>query len=240
MGIRWNNDLAREEASKHKTKMTLWEFANGCYGYIRKHNLWEELAPHIPNPPTFKLSIRAWKPLSASMEALKYKTRKELYEGYISCYSYISKNGWDILAPHLKPTPKCRKWRTYYENNPIEGAKAGIFYVIHFIRDDGVEFIKIGITSKSIKERYKDKQYRRYTMNIITELHTTNLISAEIEDNFLTANQHNRFSFDNHIEFDGYTETLNIELMERMVTLEDFKQFSKFAEPKRLNENTQF
>lgn len=223
---KWNHETAKATALNHETKMTLWEDDNGCYGYIRKHDLWDELAPHIPNPPRPTLSIRAWDSLKASMEALKHNTRAELREAYPSCASWISRHDlWDIVAPHLKETPKCRKWRTYYENNPFEGAKDGIFYVLEFKHQTlDRHFVKVGITSKSIEERYKCPSYNNYNYNILVEYHTTNLISAEIEDNLLTLNNHNRYCYDNHINFDGYTETLDIKVKEGIVALEELHQ----------------
>ena len=124
-------------------------------------------------------------------------------------------------------------WRTHYENNPIQGAKAGVFYILEFRHKTlPFHFLKVGITTNSIKDRYKSKDYREYEYDTLVEYHTTNLISAQIEDNFLEVNQHNRYWLENEMNFAGYTETLNINTKDGIMALEQLHQ-------KTINENKQ-
>lgn len=167
-----------------------------------------------------------WNDDTARTEALNHPNKMSLWEHANGCYSYIRRNdAWEDLAPHILITGQSRRNLTYYENNPKEGAKQGWFYVLEFThKEEDITFIKVGITARGIERRYNELIYKEYTYQIITEYETTNLISAQIEFNLLAVNQHNRFSLDNHINFKGFTETLNINVKNDMIMLENLHQ----------------
>ena len=160
-------------------------------------------------------------------KALLYRYVKDWRANDHPSYVAGSKSKWGIIefTKHLEPIPKHRNWLTYYLKNPIEGAKRGIFYVLEFKhKSKNHHFIKVGITSKSIKERYVGKEYKDYEYTILVEYVTTNLKSAQIEDNILSVNQHNRYSFNNHIEFGGFTEKLQLKVKSDILMLEELSQ----------------
>jgi len=99
-----------------------------------------------------------------------------------------------------------------YTLNPDLGNKLGIFYKLKFIHKKlGFEFIKIGITSKSIKQRYNYK-YNEYKYIILEEHKVTNLESALMERDFIMTTKLEKFKFpDNVKKFSGYTECYKVE-----------------------------
>jgi len=99
-----------------------------------------------------------------------------------------------------------------YENNKKLGSEPGIFYVLKFKHKSGLEFIKAGITKRSIKERYKG--YNDFTYEILEEHHLTNLKSALKEQEFMNKYKEYKFDFPDDIKFGGYTETFNITLLD--------------------------
>lgn len=90
------------------------------------------------------------------------------------------------------------------------GAKAGIFYKIIFTHKElNFRFLKIGITCRGIKERYKN--YKEYDMDIIDIVETTNLQSAILEDDFKKSTNLKKFKFPKNITFSGWTECYELE-----------------------------
>lgn len=89
------------------------------------------------------------------------------------------------------------------------------FYILKCYSDDE-EFIKIGITSESIKERYRKKNYMPYKFEIIHQTTSTNKqLIWEIERNFLTKFKANRYA--PKIDFGGKTECFDIKVLEKFV-----------------------
>lgn len=115
---------------------------------------------------------------------------------------------------HLKGSecPKCSRsqisWNYVkkYTLNESLGSKQGTFYKLLFTHKSGFQFIKIGITSKSMKERYISKKYNDFTYIILEENKTTNLKSALLEKEFMKETELNKFKFPKNVRFDGHSE----------------------------------
>ncbi len=91
-----------------------------------------------------------------------------------------------------------------YNKNSELGSQPGIFYKLKFKHKElKFEFIKIGITRLTIKERYRN--YKDYTYEILEEHNVTNLESAIMEKNYMKTNCNN-FVFPKNIHFKGHTE----------------------------------
>jgi len=113
---------------------------------------------------------------------------------------------------------RARNWLKLYETNTALGSEPGIFYILKFKHISGLEFLKAGITNRSIKERYSGNKYKDFTYEILEEQFMTNLESAQKEQEFLKENKEYKFKFPDDIKFEGYTETFNFELLEHSIT----------------------
>lgn len=116
-------------------------------------------------------------------------------------------------------TSKNGKWFNYgkikyvlrYTNNTELGNSPGIFYKLIFTHKSGFKFLKVGITSRNIYSRYKKKIYDDFTYEILEEIKTTNLKSAELELAFLQNTKLKRFEFPADIDFNGKSECFELE-----------------------------
>ena len=115
----------------------------------------------------------------------------------------VHKSGWGCQ--------KCGKSNTgnllkIYKNNADLGNQIGIFYILKFKHKTlNFEFIKIGITRKSIEYRYKS--YHDYTYDILNVIYETNLNTAIIEYEYKNNKKLTKFIFPENLEtFKGKTE----------------------------------
>ena len=91
----------------------------------------------------------------------------------------------------------------YFKNNPEEQNKPGILYTAHII--NGLEsFFKIGITSKTTKQRFGRTEYKDMDIVVLHELHTTMYAAFCEEQRLLNDLKSHRF-FSN-TQFSGCTE----------------------------------
>jgi len=98
-----------------------------------------------------------------------------------------------------------------YSKNKKLGNKPGVFYKLLFTHINlNFSFIKVGITSVSIKKRYNKKCYKDYSYKIIEEVKCTNLESAQLEHNYININKEQKFIFPDNVKFIGYTECFKI------------------------------
>jgi len=112
--------------------------------------------------------------------------------------------------------PKCAQKKTgeknhfnrlyQYKKNEELGSEGGTFYKVLFThKPTGLKFVKIGITSVSVEERYRSK-YSNFDYEIIDQIHCSNLESAELEQAYKAANKDKRFYLPDSIQFQGKTE----------------------------------
>jgi len=118
-----------------------------------------------------------------------------LGNGCSSCKS--DKSAWDYVK--------------LYETNTELGSEPGIFYILKFKHTSGLEFLKAGITSRTIKKRYDS--YADFTYEVLEEQHMTNLESALKEKEFMNNYKEHKFYFPDDIKFSGRTECFNIDLL---------------------------
>lgn len=86
------------------------------------------------------------------------------------------------------------------------GEEIGTFYKLLFTHNKtGIKFIKIGITSKTIFDRYK-KGHEDFSYEIIDQIQATNLQCAIKEQIYKNKNLHKRFFLPLDIIFSGRTE----------------------------------
>jgi len=97
-----------------------------------------------------------------------------------------------------------------YTLNKSLGAKPGIFYKLKFEHKSGFKFLKVGITSKTIKQRYGRGIYKDFTYEIIEMIECSNLESARMEKEFMRTTKLKKFKFPPDISFKGVNECYEI------------------------------
>jgi len=113
--------------------------------------------------------------------------------------------------------PKCaqefKSWnyvKKYTENSDI-GNKPGTFYKLLFTNESGFQFIKVGITSKTIKQRYSGIKYNDFSYIVLEEIKCNNLESALLEQTFKRETELKKFKFPKSVSFEGYTECYEVQ-----------------------------
>jgi len=97
----------------------------------------------------------------------------------------------------------------FYKNNK-KGNEIGILYQLKFTSKEGNVFYKIGVTSRSIKERYKSG-YDDYSYEIVDEIKMTNLKTVQKESILKKVNKHFR-DYSVSKDFIGYSECFSKKL----------------------------
>lgn len=86
------------------------------------------------------------------------------------------------------------------------GQEIGVFYKILFThKETGIKFIKVGITTNTIKQRFKQAS-PDFDYIIIDQIQDTNLNCAIMEQQYKSANWHRRFYIPKEWKFSGKTE----------------------------------
>lgn len=93
-----------------------------------------------------------------------------------------------------------------YTDNEKLGQELGLFYKLKFQHVSGFEFIKVGITSKGLKERYSNAKYRDFVYEVMELKVMTNLECAKFERDFIKNTKLKKFKFPKGVEFNGKSE----------------------------------
>lgn len=107
--------------------------------------------------------------------------------------------------------PECNKggWEFKLSDWLNTKGEEATFYVLRCFSDDE-EFVKIGITSDSIKERYRKKKSMPYDYEVIHETTSNNKkMIWEIERKFIK--KLNKYQYIPNKKFGGFTECFNVE-----------------------------
>ena len=144
----------------------------------------------------------------------------EKVECACSIHGSFYKTGTDLIGGRF--CPKCR-FRGYSKTDFINhceayGKQVAILYIIH-IYNDIENFIKIGITSKSVKERFrKFKKSTGYGYKILKEVVMKPKNCWEEELKF--KNKFTKYRYTPKIKFAGYTECFEYDKLKTI--LDDF------------------
>lgn len=134
-----------------------------------------------------------------------------IFEQKIS--NHTSGQGCPFCGKELKSLKTSWDYVKKFERNPDLGNKPGIFYVLKFIHKKlNFEFIKIGITSNSIKKRYKS--YSDYDYIQLVEYKDIILECAKMERFYKNKfiNENYSFKFPENLKFSGRTECFRNEV----------------------------
>lgn len=146
---------------------------------------------------------------------IKCKEHDEIFEQNI--YGHLSGMNGCPICKHLNiQSLRMDKVKLYSEIYIEYGKKEGILYTLHFKHKfSNLEFIKIGITGRSIKERFQ-YGYSDFNYEIINEEHMTNLETAikerELSIKFLKFRKQLPDNIKNN--FDGYSECYSMEILD--------------------------
>lgn len=144
----------------------------------------------------------------------KYKTYLDNIVVICPEHGEFSKQAKRILSGQENICPGCIKEiqeqavdRYSYYLKSEKGSEPGIFYKLKVThKQSNLEFIKIGITSTYIVDRYKDKRYSDFEFEVLDEVHTTNLEASLLEREYKKTNKENRFYLPKDVWFGGRTE----------------------------------
>lgn len=84
-----------------------------------------------------------------------------------------------------------------------------IFYFIKFTSKDHT-FIKIGVTSQSIKQRFKGSTYSSYSLDVIRSLKLPAYLAVQMESDLMLAFVKDRFNISKEDAFKGCTEIFKL------------------------------
>lgn len=116
----------------------------------------------------------------------------------------------DHGCPLCKQVDTSFNFIKFYKRSLL-GQETGIFYKLLFTHiESGVQFIKVGITRNTVKERYRYK-YDDFQYKIINQIKDTNLNCALMEKLYIKENKENKFQLPETWEFDGRTECFNFD-----------------------------
>lgn len=119
---------------------------------------------------------------------------------YVACERHLHGNG----CPGCKAdnaSYKISDWIAKYKN------KECTFYIIEFINDIET-FVKIGITSKSIKHRYRG--YTNYKYKVLLEIKGNSDFIGNLEKKILA--KYSKYKYSPKNKFEGRTECFNIKI----------------------------
>ena len=91
----------------------------------------------------------------------------------------------------------------WFYSNDSKGQEQGLLYLLKFSNDKEL-FYKVGITSNSIKQRYRNKNYKVYNIEVLKIVEDSNLNCAIFERSLHKLNENIRYKPLN--KFDGWTE----------------------------------
>ncbi len=124
-----------------------------------------------------------------------------VYNGCPTCRS---------LSGDTQPST-CDKLSLYTKDEHL-GSMEGVFYMIKVTYiPQKISFLKIGITSYTTYQRYKRKEYKDFSFEIINEVFDTNLNCAIKESEYKQQNKNNRFFLPDYIKFPGRSECYQLD-----------------------------
>lgn len=134
--LQWTKELVLEEALKYSMSRGFIEKSSGAYNYSIKHNFYHEIQNSFSGGNT------SWTYEALKLEALKYKTIGEFRIASSAYDTILARGLLRDLCSHLE----------YSHQGGFNPSKAATLY---YLRVCGGEAYKIGITNRSVGERYK-------------------------------------------------------------------------------------
>jgi hypothetical protein len=176
------------------------------------------------NKPTIQTAIDKngfFTEMAKEIHGDKFDYSKVEYKSYSTKVSVICPHhGLFLQKPncHLsgKGCPECNKggWDFKLRDWLNTKSDSATFYILKCYCDDEM-FIKIGITSTSIKERYRKNGSMPYDFDILHETTSSNKkLIWELERKFL--NKLKGYSYNPKKDFGGKTECFNIEILNKL------------------------
>lgn len=206
---KWSNKMLFEEALKYKTRNSFKKSSHSAYQLSMERGILKVICGHMP------FTQIKWTDEMILKEALRYQTKADFVRGSPKAQDSAKRRGiMKEVCAHMSPAPTGKRGVKYYLEHPKAGGEDGIYYGLLFTHIDGIQFVKMGITSQSIFERYRRYNKSGWSYEVITEYKTTNLATAYIEKNFI-----NKFKNDYHYQlsdeyaFGGRTELFTLDII---------------------------
>lgn len=164
---RWDEDSVIEERNKWNTIDELQKNGGGAYGWIHdnvRHDLLDPLR-----------QIPQWTLEKVKLETLKYSTRYAFFLGSGSAYNWARTNKvLNMVCGHMSDarmgfsrTGFIEKCKEKSDSGETDGP--GLLYMIVCWNSEEL-FYKIGITSRTVKQRYCNNRDMPYNYRIVWEI----------------------------------------------------------------------
>jgi hypothetical protein len=137
--------------------------------------------------------------------AKQYKTRIDFKRNSLRHYAKCLREGWmDTVCSHMAPAVGGgASRRRFIKNCQSNNSGYGLFYIIK-LYDDAEVFYKIGVTSRTIAERYLDEA-KRYMIDEIVEIEAPSAFIWDLEK-YLKETYVKPFAYIPADKFKGATE----------------------------------
>lgn len=107
--LKWTKEKCIKEAKKYKKRTKFARESNSAYNSARNNNWLEEVCSHMEKID--KKPKGYWTKKRCAKEALKHKSKKNLYEKSPGAYMAMFNNKWfDELCPHMKSSKPNGYW----------------------------------------------------------------------------------------------------------------------------------
>lgn len=149
------------------------------------------------------------------------------FHGEFSQYAHLHYNGTEC--------PQCARYKTSRfgsMSNVKLNTEMVHLYVIEFTSDK-YQFIKIGVTSRSIEARFLPVSYRNYTKNVLLDLKLECKLAVDIESAIMLQFYNYRYYLPSNDAFKGCTELFKLSQSDAIIA-----EISKLIKGHSVGDNT--
>ncbi len=149
------------------------------------------------------------------------------FHGEFSQYAHLHYNGTEC--------PQCARYKTSRfgsMSNVKLNTEMVHLYVIEFTSDK-YQFIKIGVTSRSVEERFLPVSYRNYTKNVLLDLKLECKLAVDIESAIMLQFYNYRYYLPSNDAFKGCTELFKLSQSDAIIA-----EISKLIKGHSIGDNT--
>ena len=149
------------------------------------------------------------------------------FHGEFSQYAHLHYNGTEC--------PQCARYKTSRfgsMSNVKLNTEMVHLYVIEFTSDK-YQFIKIGVTSRSIEERFLPVSYRNYTKTVLLDLKLECKLAVDIESAIMLKFYNYRYYLPSNDAFKGCTELFKLSQSDAIIA-----EISKLIKGHSVGDNT--
>jgi len=159
-----------------------------------------------PSCKALKFKEKNIKELASAHPNISFSDFKKVSDE-VNAHCDICNNTWECTFSLVK-FYGCRKCETILKHKERKDDNSfGIFYRVLFTnKKDKYSFVKIGITTNSVQQRYRNGGYVDFDFEILSQDNTTLQKARILELEYKREHIQDRFYFPDNVQFDGHTE----------------------------------